>query len=422
MKKNSVLLVLMATVLSTIVAGCGGGGGGGGSTSGTLNSQIVQGIVSAPSGTLSSNAVLSSKATTTGNGITPVANVTVTVGTITVTGGVTATFTAIDGATATTAADGTFSITLPAGTTLTPNLVVIAYTGTMPATLPAAGVLVCPVVHSKLSVDPATTVATENLCQEAASNGIDVGDMDKDLVKNYLLAVENAAGNTTSSTLTDTFNAIKIKVSTDSSSTITISGVVLDVQRRHHKPTVSGTMTSGAAFTTGTDSNSAAFNGNSTEFTATVVAALPHHDRVVLMGQTVPTSSSSTVRRFTVSIPITGGVLTAGTYTADAFYSEETFNGNPVPPTPPTPPSPPMNSRSSGMSGIGFFDDGTVSVWGAKSVNVTVTAGTSTSTNTGATYNFTVDSATYSPVISDDAIGNAKGTLTTGLTGTVTVQ
>src|SRR5690348_1060698 len=118
--KNILTLLATATVLTGMLSGCGGGGGSSSPSSSSLQPQAVTGTVSAPGGTLpgATGHIASHVSSTVVSGVS---GVTVTVGTVTVNSDGTATFTPITGATATTAADGSFSITLPAGTTVTGN-------------------------------------------------------------------------------------------------------------------------------------------------------------------------------------------------------------------------------------------------------------------------------------------------------------
>ena len=400
---NSVTLAIALAAMAAALSGCGGGGGGGGSTSPTP--QAVQGTVSAPGGSLPASGAVAHAALASVS-VTPVSGVTVTVGTVTVNGDGTATFAPMVGATATTAADGTFSITLPIGTALTADMVVVASNGPAPTTLPAPNVLVCPIVSGKLSVDPVTTEAHDELCKQIAANGESLHDADKDLIEDFLHDAEGACGSLSSGSLAGLRDIIKLKIEGDATTGITLSGVILEIQRKNHHAT--GTLTSDGDFTVGTDTNSNTFNGTSTAFTADHVGVTHRGEGTTaqIIGQQTPASTTGTFRRFAISLP-SSGAIAAGSYTATVSYSEDTFNGSPT--------------SHEAESGDDHFGNGTVKVWSATSVPVTIAAATTpaTSSSTGTTYNVTVSSATYSPVSATAVAGKAQGTLTTSLTGTL---
>jgi hypothetical protein len=404
--ERSVIFAFLFCAISLVVAGCGGGGG----SNGAASSQVVQGTVAAPGGALTSAGVARAAAVST-NTETGVPGLTVTVGTVTPGGTAgTFTFTPITGATTTSASDGSFSVTLPAGTQIAGNTVVVASTGDAPATLPVAGVLVTPVFHGKLLVDPVTTSACSVMFNEVDNDGVRLQDVDPDQTQSFLQAAESAASTATipsGSTLTQVEEIEQLKITGDAATGITLSGIIVSGEDNDHKHAPKATLTSGADFTTAADNLGNAFNGASTEFTADHAGIVTRDNTFAVIGTEQPTATTPR-RSFEITIPSISN-LTPGTYTASITYSEATT------PSTTTPPAAPADRHGFGP-GDDFFDNESVSLWSAQNVNVTVTAGAAA----GDPVNVAVDSATYSPVAaSGDETNAALGTFTTGLTGTV---
>ncbi len=435
--------------ISLIASGCGGGGGSSSSSGGSSNSQSVQGTVAAPGGSLNGAAVNRSgaqKASTTPLSTTTetgVAGLTVTVGNITP--GASAgsfNFTPLTGVIpVTTASDGSFTLSLPAGTSITGGMVLVAYTGTAPTSLPATGVLVTPLTSGKVLCDPVTTAATSVLYTNAASSNVPPSAVDPTQTADFLDACEKSSSTSTFSngtTLDQIENEIKVKISGDPTTGITLSGIITTGEDNSggnggsaHSPT---SLTSTTAFSASSD-----FNGTSTVFTANHTRIHSDGSNLVITGVENATSSTPT-RRFEITFP-GNSPLVPGTYTALVDYSEDTVTpstgggGNPTAtPTPgasptPTPisggggsapPPPPLIvARSADEDGFGpgggFFNTLTVSLWSASSVQVTVTAGATASSP----LNVVVASATYSPAAGDSETPTAQGTFTTTLTGVV---
>ena len=406
---RALLTVIIAAGVIALMAGCGGGGSGTSSTG--SNAQYLQGTVAAPGGALtasvkSANGIAESTTTETG-----VSGLTVAVGTLTSSGtSGSATFNADSSATATSASDGTFTITIPAGTSITGNTVIIAYSGTAPTTLPAAGVLVSPVIEGKQLVDPVTTAATTYLCQQAAGNGVPLANLNQTQVASYLGAAEGAASNApipAGCPLPQMEQIITTSISGSASTGITLTGIIVAGAPNSRPQGPNGTLTSGAVFLTGADTNGASFNGTSTEFTATNAGLAPNDGNIAIAGTEAATSTTPQ-RTFQILIP-SSGHLAAGTYTATVTYSESTVPATTSSVTPPVP----TNAPGYGP-GNQFCAGVTISLWSASSVTVTVTAGASSS----APFNIAVSSATYSPQPGPDGKTVATGTLTTALTGT----
>jgi hypothetical protein len=341
---------------------------------------------------------------------TGVAGLTVSIGTVDASGTTGSyTFTPISGATATTGSNGTFSITLPAGTSITGNTVVVAYSGTAPTTLPAAGVLVSPVFNGPILCDPATTAATTYLCSQAASNNVPLNNINPQLLPGFLQAAENAASAAnipSGSTLPQMEQILLTQISSDPTTGITVNGIVVSGENHGTPSPANGTLTSGAAFTTGQDSSGSSYNGTSSTFTASnVLVTRPLAGNVHVTGIERPTSTTP-LRTFDIVIPTTTP-LAPGTYTATIHYSEV--------------PAPATVSTSTSTNAFGpggqFFGGPPMLAWSATSVGVTIVAGSSS----GALDGISVNLATYSPLPGPFDTTAVKGTLATGLTGTVSI-
>jgi len=230
-----------------------------------------------------------------------------------------------------------------------------------------------------------------------------------DEIKNFLLSAEGACHGKTSGSLSGLENIIKLTIQGDATTGITLSGVILEIQRKHHHAT--GTLASDGDFTTATDTGGNAFNGTATAFTADSVSAHKEDHNIVIVGQQTPASTSGTTRRFAITLPLTSNIA-AGSYTATVYYSEDLFA------------SPTAVSHEDGGPEDGnHFGGGEVKVWSATSVPVTIAVAPSTTGATaGTTFDVTIASATYDPVTATAVGGTAQGTMTTSLTGTLTTN
>ncbi len=407
--------VLPVALFAMLLAGCGGSGGGGTiSTSSTTSSSsnVVTGDVASPSGSLTSFARAADGTALSTTDETGVAGLTVTVGTIDASGiSGSVTFTPVAGATTTSATDGTFTITLPAGTSITGNTVIVASQGTAPTNLPASGVLVSPVINGRVLVDPVTTAATTYLCQQAATTGVALANLNRSDVQTFLAAAEETASTSAlpaNCTLSQIEQIVTTSITGSSTTGLTLNGVIVNASSGNQHGT-NGTLTSGSAFTTGPDSSSTAYNGTATKFVADKVGAMPDHHSMHIYGSEHG-SSAVPSRSFDILISSTG-TLAAGTYSSSITYAESVL---PATSTSDTVPPVPTNQDGFGP-GRAYLGGSHVSLWSASSVTVTVTAGTTSASP----FNISVAPATYSPIASSSGKTNSTGTLTTALTGTV---